>query len=403
MRRMPPLPPPTLMVQMVRIVSPAEREAERAHIMAMPGVSADAIDERNRHIGGLRSDGTEFLWECHSEATTTTLIMPASTNDPFASSVDDQTAIEWLLTAPGQVLRAVYIAVVADEGEAAAAMDVAGFSPAELISCAIGPVRIWSDFLIRDNNFGRLLVSGGGLPAADLGRVVQQVQELGNYRNLALLGLPLAQEQGPAVASLEQALVGIALRMADGEADPLLLDQLCELAAQVTSITASTAFRMSATAAYAQIVEDRLKALTPRAIVGYQTLEDFTERRLLPATRTCASFTARLEALSVRIERATSLLRTQIEMALQAQNAALLQSMDRNAERQLRLQHVVEGLSVVAVSYYAVSLLSYILTVVGEYYHIAHSQLVALSVVPVMLLIWLFLRRRVSQIVQMDD
>ena len=220
---------------------------------------------------------------------------------------------------------------------------------------------------------------------------------------MALLGLPLAQEQGPAVASLEQALVGIALRMADGEADPLLLDQLCELAAQVTSITASTAFRMSATAAYAQIVEDRLKALTPRAIVGYQTLEDFTERRLLPATRTCASFTARLEALSVRIERATSLLRTQIEMALQAQNAALLQSMDRNTERQLRLQHVVEGLSVVAVSYYAVSLLSYILTVVGEYYHIAHSQLVALSVVPVMLLIWLFLRRRVSQIVQMDD
>jgi uncharacterized membrane-anchored protein len=403
MRRMPPLPPPTLMVQMVRIVSPAEREAERAHIMAMPGVSADAIDERNRHIGGLRDDGTEFLWECHSEATTTTLIMPASTGDPFASSVDDKSAIEWLLTAPGQVLRAVYIAIVADEGEAAAAMDVAGFSPAELISCAIGPVRIWSDFLIRGNNFGRLLVSGGGLPAADLGRVVQQVQELGNYRNLALLGLPLAQEQGPAVASLEQALVGIALRMADGEADPLLLDQLCELAAQVTSITASTAFRMSATAAYAQIVEDRLKALTPRAIVGYQTLEDFTERRLLPATRTCASFTARLEALSVRIERATSLLRTQIEMALQAQNAALLQSMDRNAERQLRLQHVVEGLSVVAVSYYAVSLLSYILTVVGEYYHIAHSQLVALSVVPVMLLIWLFLRRRVSQIVKMDD
>jgi uncharacterized membrane-anchored protein len=403
MRRMPPLPPPTLMVQMVRIVSPAEREAERAHIMAMPGVSADAIDERNRHIGGLRSDGTEFLWECHSEATTTTLIMPASTGNPFTSNVNDQTAIEWLLTAPGQVLRAVYIAIVADEGEAAAAMDVAGFSAPELISCAIGPVRIWSDFLIRDNNFGRLLVSGGGLPAADLGRVVQQVQELGNYRNLALLGLPLAQEQGPAVASLEQALVGIALRMADGEADPLLLDQLCELAAQVTSITASTAFRMSATAAYAQIVEDRLRALTPRAIVGYQTLEDFTERRLLPATRTCASFTARLEALSVRIERATSLLRTQIEMALQAQNAALLQSMDRNAERQLRLQHVVEGLSVVAVSYYAVSLLSYVLTVVGEYYHIAHSQLVALSVVPVMLLIWLFLRRRVRQIVKMDD
>ncbi len=402
MRRMPPLLPPMVMVQIVRLVDPAERNTERAHILAMPGVSTDAIDERNRHIGGQRSDGVEFLWECHSEASTTALIMPASAHDAFAPGVDDDAALEWLLSAPGLVLRAVYVAIVADEHDAAAAMETAGFSASELVSCAIGPVRIWSDFLIRSNNFGRLLVSGGGLPAADLGRVVQQIQELGNYRNLALLGLPLAQEQGPLVTSLEQDLVGIAQRMALGEANPVLLDQLCELAAQATSITASTAFRMSATAAYAQIVEDRLEALNPTAIVGFQTLEDFTERRLLPATRTCASFTARLEALSVRIERATSLLRTRIEMALQAQNAALLQSMDKNAERQLRLQHVVEGLSVVAVSYYAVSLLSYVLRAVADYFHVPHDQLTAVSVLPVMTLVWLFLRRKVKQIVDLD-
>ena len=402
MRRMPALPPPMLMVQMVRLVDPADRASEREHILSMPGVSADAIDERNRHIGGQRGDGMEFLWECHSEATTTTLIMPASKINAFSPNVDDTAALQWLLNAPGQVLRAVYIAIVADQDDAAAAMAAADFSVSELVSCTIGPVRIWSDFLIRDNNFGRLLVCAGGLPPADLGRVVQQVQELGNYRNLALLGLPLAQEQGPVIAKLEQALVGIAERMAEGEADTLLLDQLCALAAQVTSITASTAFRMSATAAYTRIVEDRLEALNALAIVGYQTLEDFTERRLLPATRTCASFTARLEALSVRIERATSLLRTRIEMALQAQNAALLQSMDKNAERQLRLQHVVEGLSVVAVSYYAVSLLSYILHAAATFYRFPHEQLIAISVLPVTTLVWLFLRFKVRAIVSLD-
>jgi uncharacterized membrane-anchored protein len=238
------------------------------------------------------------------------------------------------------------------------------------------------------------------MPAADLGRIVQQLQELGNYRNLALLGLPLAQEQGPQVAALEQVLVDIAQRMANGEADPALLDQLCELAAQVTAITATTAFRMSATSAYAQIVQDRILALNAVSISGYQSLEEFTERRLLPATRTCASFSSRLEALAVRIERATSLLRTRVEMALQAQNSALLQSMDKNSERQLRLQRVVEGLSVVAVSYYAVSLLSYMLRAVAEYANIPHDALVAYSVVPVMILVWIFLRGKVKHIVE---
>lgn len=399
MRRMPPLKPPMLMLQMVRLLSPDERTAERMHILAMPGVESNNIDERNRHIGGQRADGTEFLWECHSEATTATIIIPASSQNAFEPNVKDDAALDWLLNAPGKVLRAVRIAIVSNHNDAASTIDVAGFSATELVSCRIGPVQIWSDFLIRDDRFGRLLVAGNNLPAADIGRVVQQVQELGNYRNLALLGLPLAQEQGPIVASLEQALVDIAKRMAAGEADPRLLDQLCELAAQVTAITATTAFRMSATAAYAQIVADRIEALNSVGIAGYQTLEEFTERRLLPATRTCASFTSRLEALSVRIERATSLLRTRVEMALQSQNAALLQSMDKNAERQLRLQRVVEGLSVVAVSYYAIGLLSYIFKALADYTRIPYDWLTAFSVMPVMVLVWIFLRRRVRQIV----
>jgi uncharacterized membrane-anchored protein len=398
MRRMPPLAAPMLMMQIVRIVGGDERDAERAHILAMPGVVSAAITERNRHIGAQRHDGTEFLWECHSEASTATIIIPTSTQDPFKASTDNET-IKWLSDAPGKILRAVKIAIVEDSESAHKVMQSAQFSAAELVSGKVGPVQVWTDFLIRDDHYGRLLVSGGGLPGADLGRVVQQIQELGNYRNLALLGLPLAQEQGPVVADLEKKLVDIAGRMAAGEADPALLDQLCELAAQVTAITASTAYRMSATAAYAQIVEDRIEALKATGIVGFQTLEEFTERRLLPAIRTCASFTARLEALSVRIERATSLLRTRVEMALQSQNAALLQSMDKNAERQLRLQRVVEGLSVVAVSYYAVSLFSFILKPVAGFMGIPHELLAAISVVPIATLVWIFLRRKVRLIV----
>jgi uncharacterized membrane-anchored protein len=86
-------------------------------------------------------------------------------------------------------------------------------------------------------------------------------------------------------------------------------------------------------------------------------------------------------------------------MVVQEQNAALLTSMDNNAERQLRLQRVVEGLSVVAVSYYAVGLLAYVLHAVAPAIQVPDEQLVAASVIPVFLLVWTMLRRKVNSIV----
>jgi uncharacterized membrane-anchored protein len=398
MRRMPPLAAPTQMIQIVRLVEPRERDAERLHIVEMPGVAKDDIRERNRHIGGHRADGAEFLWERHSEATTATVILPRAHINPFEAEASDDAATLWLSGAPGGAIRAVRVGIVKDEATAEAIIGSLDFSDAELVSCRINGVRIWTDFLVRPDNYGRLLVAANDMIPADLGRLVQQIQELGNYRNLALLGLPLAQSEAPRIAELEDQLVEIAGRMAKGEADPELLDRLCTLSAKVTAITAETAFRMSATAAYAQITNDRLEALKAENIVGFQTLEEFTERRFLPATRTCASFVARLEALSVRIERATSLLRTRVEMTVQTQNSDLLRSMESNAVRQLRLQHLVEGLSTVAVSYYAVALVSYLLKPAAAEIGIPYDILIAASVVPVVGLVWLYLRRRVQQI-----
>jgi uncharacterized membrane-anchored protein len=403
MRRTPPLEAPTLMLQVVRLVDAADRDHERAFVEAMPGVLPGNVHMRNRHIGGERDDGTNFLWERHSEATTATVICPLQTENPFDTNAIDQAALDWLSLAPGGAIRAVRIGIVKDDATAEAMIDTLAFSAPELVSCRINGVRIWTDFLVRNDQFGLMLVAANGMIPADLGRLVQQIQELGNYRNLALLGLPLAQSEAPRVAEMENELVLIAGRMAQGEADADLLDQLCTLSANVSAITAETAFRMSATAAYAQITNDRLDALAAEGIAGYQTLQEFTDRRFLPATRTCASFVARLEALSVRIERATSLLRTRVEMTLQAQNSDLLRSMDKNAARQLRLQHLVEGLSVVAVSYYALSLLSYPLKAVAIETHLRYEYLVAASVVPVVGLVWLYLRRRVRQINNLAD
>ena len=95
-------------------------------------------------------------------------------------------------------------------------------------------------------------------------------------------------------------------------------------------------------------------------IAGMQTLQEFMDRRLSPAMATCASVAGRQSELSARIARASQLLRTRVDVALERQNQALLASMDRRARLQLRLQQTVEGLSVAAITYYVVGLVGYL-------------------------------------------
>ncbi len=394
LRRMPPLAPPLCMTQTVRLVEAGSRVAEFDHVAAMPGVRSGPLKQGSRDSNSRAPDGLELLWERHSEASTATVIAPSREEDPFATQ--DQAALEWLEAAPGAVLRATRIAIVATVASAERLLPGFGFSQENLVSCWIGETRIWSDFRLGADGYGRLLVASGDILPADLGRTVQRLQELGNYRNLALLGLPLSQEEGVLLGELEAQLGHITQRIpgASPGAEAALLDELCELSAQAAAIGARTSFRMSATQAYAQIAHDRLESLASRPIEGFQSLADFTDRRMLPAVRTCASFVQRLEGLSVRIERCGSLLRTRVELAMQASNATLLRSMDTNAARQLELQKLVERLSVIAVSYYAFSLLAEAFPLAGEWLGVSEADLRAWFILPVIATVAIYLHWR---------
>ncbi|MFM8547342.1 MAG: DUF3422 family protein, partial [Betaproteobacteria bacterium] len=61
-----------------------------------------------------------------------------------------------------------------------------------------------------------------------------------------------------------------------------------------------------------------------------------------------------------RIDRASNLLRTRVEIEREAQNQQVLSAMNRRAKLQLQLQQTVEGLSVVAITYYAVAVLGHV-------------------------------------------
>ena len=361
LRRWPPLHAPSQVVQILRLVDPGARAAEHAALASLPAGWVLEDSDNSRHHSGQTGTGS-FVLEQHSEASALTLILPGIAPDAAALAE----MLDWAEAMPGEVIRATRITIVADEAAAALILPGMECSEPELVSCHIGPqtgaLRIWTDFRVREDRFGRLLVAAGGMTPADLSRAVQRVQELGNYRNLALLGLPTAQGCWTRLDAVEAAMGELAGDVARPDiTDDALLERVSAQSLELMAITTASGYRMSATAAYAQIVEERLAELAARPIAGFLSLGDFTQRRLLPAVRTCAAHVRRERELGARADRFAALLRTRIETRIENQNARLLQSIEASAAMQLRLQQLVEGLSVVALSYYCVGLLGYML------------------------------------------
>jgi uncharacterized membrane-anchored protein len=195
-----------------------------------------------------------------------------------------------------------------------------------------------------------------------MGRMLQRLLEIDAYRMMALLALPVARELGPFLATCEAELNAItaALTGASEADEPALLERLTHLEAAIESRIAGNDFRFSAATAYWGLVQQRIAELRETRIPGLQTFREFIERRLAPAMNTCRTMDTRQESLSARAARANELLATRVDISHERQNQRLLESMDRRASVQLRLQTTVEGLSVAAITYYAAGLVGYL-------------------------------------------
>ncbi|MBD3730216.1 MAG: DUF3422 domain-containing protein [Sphingomonadales bacterium] len=396
LRRWPPVPVPGLILQWVTEVDAGERAEEIAQLDRYSHVTGE--DAHPRHREGTLADGISFAWEKHSEGSSLAVFVPTANRDMLLAPREQgelADVLQWVDSMPGQIIRATAIYLVESDAQAEDIVPRLLLSRSELVSCHLqGKARMWSDFRVRDDGFGRMLVAANGTEQRDFTRLLQRLQELGNYRNKALLGLPVAQSVWPRLDAAEERLAVLSRRVADAaETDDALLAELSDLSLELMAVAASTNYRLSATAAYARLVEDRLEQLEISPIDGFSSLGDFTERRFLPAMRTCTAVAERERQLSLRASQLSSLLRARIDTRIENQNARLLRSMDHSSKMQLRLQHLVEGLSVVAVSYYLIGLVSYALKgMAHEVSWIDYELAVGLLVVPVVLAVWLGLR-----------
>jgi uncharacterized membrane-anchored protein len=307
-------------------------------------------------------------FERHSEFTRYKFIAAGAVDEPFDQTALQAVPADWLARLPGRLMVATHVvmlpaptpaSVTTPDPEALAARYFAGNA---LVGAGIagGAGCAFTDYRLHDG-FGRMVVLDRGMSQRQAGRMVQRLLEIDAYRLMALLALPVAQGLTPWLTHAERELAEVSASLVDANEanEPLLLDQLTRLGAQIESRESEHHYRFTAALAYHELVQRRVEELREVRINGVQNFEEFTERRLAPAMNTCRSVWARLESLSQRVARATQLLSTRVDISRERQNQQLLETMNRRSAAQLRLQQTVEGLSVAAITYYIVGLVGY--------------------------------------------
>lgn len=358
-------------------------------------------DRQARHHAMIWGRGS-LRWERHTEFSTYLWEGPP----PARDEIGDDSPFGAGFSPPGTVIAGVRLEI--RKWTAQSALLIETFEPGSLCHALVedGRAAVATDFRQGGDGLTRILILDKDMSPARVGALSQRLIEIETYRTLAMLGLPLAQSLSPRIRRIEDRLAQLtgAMRASERRDSQALLAELTELAAELEADAASSLYRFGASRAYHGIVEERLAALGEVAIPGFDTLEGFLQRRVAPAMRTCRSIEERQANLSRKLARATTLLRTWVDVEVERQNRDLLDSMNRRAKLQLRLQQTVEGLSVAAVSYYVVGLIGYMAKGLGATgLALAPETVMALVVVPVVAAVWWLVRRIRRRHVESDS
>jgi len=339
-------------------------------------------------------------WERHTEFVSYTVFVDGLGDSPFDAAASKYFPQDWLDAAPGLVVAAAHLYVEAVDSPKAAEKRLEGmaghFNAESLAAALVGEsdALICGDFRIHEDGYSRFAILVCGQPGPRrLGRFAQRILEVETYRSMAMLTLPIARRLASRLSELDDELSDITAHFAALGGAPELLNRLTALSTEIEAMSSHSAFRFGAAGAYTDIVHQRIAVMREARVGGLQLFSEFMIRRFEPAMRTCRSAEGRLEDLSSRASRAANLLRTRINLSLQEQNQKLLVSMNQRAGLQLRLQQTVEGLSVVAISYYAVSLGGYLLAPLGKALDVDKMWVQAVIALPIIAGVWLIARR----------
>lgn len=375
-----------------------DRARDRAHLLDL----LDRFGAKHPSPGATHYFGDlgpfRLKWECHTEFVTYTIFVDGVADRPFDHRAFEVFPADWLAAAPGKRVTSALIRceVLKDRDEIGARLKEWFVGESLAVSQVLDGAGVMAgDFRIDPAGhmrFGLFVEDGTG--ARRVGRVMQRICEIETYKALSMLGYHRARELSGRLGQLDSQIEELTGAMASGEdGSEETLRALLSISAELESLLAKASFRISATRAYEAIVIDRIEILKETPFYERQGFREFMARRFDPAMRTVQATERRMLSMAERAARAGNLLRTRVDVERSAQNQRLLESMDRRSDLQLRLQKTVEGFSVVAISYYAVNLASYLLAPTADAMGWSRTLLTTVLVAPVIFFVWMMIRR----------
>ena len=351
------------------------------------GVDAPREGERR---WAFRQGERRVIWELHTEFATFTWITSSQDHEAWPTEIGlDAFADEPIIVA---------VRVELEDSPEISEAALAAFDPVRLCYAKVerGTGEIATDLIVDPDGYTRYDFAAGALRSVRRGLLVRRLLEIETYRVLALLGLPLARTLSPDIGELEVRLAHLMARV--GAAKTTLdnqnaLDELHALSVRVAQVGEQTRFRFAATKAYGDVLAQRLGRLGETAISDHSTMKRYLAHRIDPALATCLAVEKRQTALADTLAQTTELLNTRIGVDLERQNQVLLNAISDTAQSQYRLQTTVEGLSAIAISYYSLGILGYILHGFEDYFHFDKSLVVALLAPVILVGVWASVRR----------
>jgi len=361
------------------MLSSEEKLQEREHLTQLCQRFAASPPPKDADHYSAQFDGFQIRWEQHGEFSTYTFYAQGNPEGPFAKPALRCVPVDWLAMMPGQLMVATHAAIIANTNDsdvnADSDPDVSNIADSYFRGNPVvgsrvtgGAGRVFTDFRIHNDGFSRFLIVNRDLKPEQSGRLLHRLFEIEVYRIMALLAFPIARKLNPELKKADRQLYTITSAMTHTDSnDAELLDELTSLAAEIENHISSNHFRFAAADAYYHLVEQRVSDIREVRIQGIQTLGEFIKRRLEPAMNTCRATSTRFNLLSERVGNASQLLRTRVDIIIERQNQGLLTSMALRAKMQFRMQQTVESISIVAITYYAASL-------VGAIAHALHEE-----------------------------
>jgi uncharacterized membrane-anchored protein len=236
----------------------------------------------------------------------------------------------------------------------------------------------------------RYWVSLGPQPQASrLKDIVDAIVRIETYYHLLLMQKPLFSAAIDHAYKFEKVhleqreIITSHIGHANSETLQRWLNSLTQDLLKTNRMAGTLHFALSASIPYDKIVHTTLASIREQRMESYRPISDYVLSGITGVAEGYQQLLRRVDTLRGGFEGIIAIIRTRIDLILEAQNLSLLQSVDKTTKSQVLLQHTVEGLSVIVIAYYLSGLAGYVFKGLYELGGLGNANLASAIFVPV--------------------